>query len=481
MSTRYFAYKQIGDIRDDLILEAEISANRIQRCIRRKRLGRWLFRVTQSNWFVAAVCAVVSLSVVSWIVYMGQRDPVALPPPAESIEEPDTPSETDTETAPLSEEEQIKQRVLYLMAESDTQKDPSELFAHFSGDFSVSDFHNSNDSITSIRRKGAVMIAMTPGVIYYGVEAAGAVYYAAYMGREADMVGHLDLNLDIPEKSTIFTVFGMDTSALYGAEAEGSDIPLTADMLTVSEDKTTCLFSDAYMDELTKALCSAMGFTDDLARDFLDKYQGSGVYSAEENKVTFTIELNDTVLGKIYQSTSYAVDADGRVQMSTHVRYSDPSLGIETPVESSIQYKDIVYLDGVPISGTIYLNSTEDASYYDGSYQGAPYITAVKTVVAQYDIDVSDRDTPKAVAKYESHLRESYQGEFWTILAEMDMKINPNAAAAFIFDYKMDGDTVTTMKAGGLTFRTPSAFRSVPSEVTDAITEYSVKVQRSET
>lgn len=475
MNTRYIAYEQIGHIRDHLILEAEIPQSRIQRCVHRKRLKNSVSRIVQSNWFVAAVCAVVSLSVVAWIVSMGQEGPAVFPPLAESIEEPDVPSETVTEMAPISEEEQIKQRVLDFMAESNAQKDPSELFAHFAGDFSVTDFNDTNDKIMAIRRKGAVMKVTAPHITYYGVEAAGAIYYAAYIDSEADMVGHLPLNGDVPEKSTIFTVFGMDTSVLYGAEAEGESAPLTADMLTVSEDKKTCLFSHAYLDELTKELCSSLGFTDELTRDVLEKYQAGGVYSVEENKVTFTIELSDTVLGEIYQSTSYAVDADGQVQASTHMRYSNPSLGIETPIESQIQYKDIVYRDGTPISGTIQLSSIQDASYYEGSYQGAPYITAVKTVVAQYELDVSDGDTPKATARYESRMEESYQGEAWSIITEIDMKINRSTTRAFSFEHKMGGETITAMKAGKLTFGTPAAFGKVPQKVTDAITDYILK------
>ena len=43
--------------------------------------------MVQSNWFVAAICTIVSLSTVSWIAYMGQRAPTDVPPPYGSMQE----------------------------------------------------------------------------------------------------------------------------------------------------------------------------------------------------------------------------------------------------------------------------------------------------------------------------------------------------------------------------------------------------------
>ncbi len=88
--TNYEAYKQLGGIRDDYITEAELPMAYVKRSMRRRRLKSRLSRVVQSNWFVAAVCTVVSLSTVSWIAYMGQRVPTDVPPPYGSMQGSDT-------------------------------------------------------------------------------------------------------------------------------------------------------------------------------------------------------------------------------------------------------------------------------------------------------------------------------------------------------------------------------------------------------
>lgn len=85
--TNYEAYKQLSGIRDDYITEAELPMAYVKRSMRRRRLKNRLSRVVQSNWFVAAVCTIVSLCTVSWIAYMGQRVPTEVPPPYGSMQE----------------------------------------------------------------------------------------------------------------------------------------------------------------------------------------------------------------------------------------------------------------------------------------------------------------------------------------------------------------------------------------------------------
>ncbi len=84
--TNYEAYKQLSGIRDDYITEAELPMAYVKRSMRRRRLKSRLSRVVQSNWFVAAICTIVSLSTVSWIAYMGQRVPTDVPPPYGSVQ-----------------------------------------------------------------------------------------------------------------------------------------------------------------------------------------------------------------------------------------------------------------------------------------------------------------------------------------------------------------------------------------------------------
>ena len=85
--TNYEAFKQLSGIRDDYNTAAELPMAYEKRSMTRRRLKNRLSRVVRSNWFVAAVCTIVSLSTVSWIAYMGQRVPTEVPPPYGSMQE----------------------------------------------------------------------------------------------------------------------------------------------------------------------------------------------------------------------------------------------------------------------------------------------------------------------------------------------------------------------------------------------------------
>ena len=201
-----------------------------------------------------------------------------------TVENTDPSGEDNT----LSEEDKIKNAVLDLMKTSESQKDPTDLFAHFAGDFQITNFTSSQDGIKSIKRREAVTLVDAGSLCYYGIEAAGNLFYAADYAGEAEVVASFPLSADASAASTIFTVFGIDTSALYTATTvESEPETLTADMLTVSADKSTCEFSKSYIDTIAKELCETMGFTDAVATSFMSKYTGSGIYSVAENKFTF--------------------------------------------------------------------------------------------------------------------------------------------------------------------------------------------------
>ena len=194
-----------------------------------------------------------------------------------------TVSEENTEPSgednTLSEEDKIKNAVLDLMKMSESQKDPTDLFAHFSGDFQITNFTSSQDGIKSIKRKEAVTLVDAGSLSYYGIEAAGYMFYAADYAQEAEVIASLSLSSDDSKASTIFTVFGIDTSALYSSTTDSTEAEeLTAEMLTVSEDKATCQFDKAYIDSLAEVLCETMDFTGSTKTSFMNKYTGSGTY-----------------------------------------------------------------------------------------------------------------------------------------------------------------------------------------------------------
>ena len=155
------------------------------------------------------------------------------------------------------------------------------------------------------------------------------------------------------------------------------------------------------------------------------------------------------------------------------MEYSNPSAGIKTPITFELTYRDVVYRENEPVSATIQLKSTTDASYKDGNYQGAPFITATKTVNATFVLDCSDPDAPKGSATYHTTQKETYQGETWTNMTTLKLSVDlSKSASQFSFTENRDGDTVISLKANKVKFATPSAFPAVPQRVTNAITDY---------
>lgn len=387
----------------------------------------------------------------------------------------DQTTETNGEappSEPLSEDDKIKQDVLALMKKSDGQKDPATLFSFFDGDLDISGVFGTTDGVTSIKRKNALSVVSAGGMKYYGVEAGGFLFYVADHNQGSEVIAAIPLQAGASQCSTVFTVFGIDTGAIYTSESESDTQKLTAEMLTVSGDKTKCTFSKEYMDGLAKDLCKSLGYTAAQTKSFLGKYSGSGVYSVDENKITFDIEFKDSLLGNIRHTTSYSVSGDQKVNAYAFMEYTNPTIGIKTPLTTEIKYKDVVYKDNDPISATIQLKSVSDVSYYDGKYQGAPYISATETVNATFALDCSDSSAPKASATCKKQTKESYQGESWTNTANLTLSIDLSRSSQLSFTEKRDGETVTSLGASTVRFATPGSFSTAPQRVTNAINAY---------
>ena len=377
------------------------------------------------------------------------------------------PSRNDGNT--LSEEDQIKKAVLDLMQTSETQQDPTDLFAHFAGDFQITNFTSSQDGIQSIKRKEAVTLVDAGSLRYYGIEAAGYMFYAADYAQETEVIGSFPLSADASGASTIFTVFGIDTSALYTATAvEDKPETLTADMLTVSDDKAICEFSKSYVDTIAEELCKTMGFTDAMTASFMEKYTGSGIYSVAENKVTFDIQIKDNQIGTIHQIIKYAIDDEKKVYVYSYMEYSNASLGISTPIISEIECKDIVYRENTPISATIKLRNTSESSIRDGGVT----VKFADDIETTFNLDCTDLDSRSATATCKKKRTETAMGEssIYNFTFSMSLDLG-KSSSQFQFAEKQNSETLNSIKANNVTF-TSSPPIVTPQRVTNKITAY---------
>ena len=386
-----------------------------------------------------------------------------------SAETESTPASSESNDSP-SEEDQIKNRVLALMETSDTRTDPSELFAHFSGDFKITQF-SSSSGVQAIRRREAVTLINADAYRYYGIEAAGHLFYAGdYNSREAYLYGVLPLSADAAYASTIFTVFGIDTGALYTGTTVEEDTAetLTADMLTVSDDKTSCEFAKSYVDTLAKEICQAMGFSSVQTSSFLGKYTGSGIYSVAENKITFDIQFKDSQLGTIHQISKYGIDGEGEVYAYSYMEYSNKAAGISTPIITEIEWTDVEYREGEPIRATITLNTSSGSSFRDGSV----LVKIKEQIETSFQLDCSDLETRSAHATRKVSQTETVRGETMTYTKKLSLSIDlGRSSSQFQFTERRDNENVTSLKANRLEFGTSSAIVT-PQRVLDVITDY---------
>lgn len=383
-----------------------------------------------------------------------------------------TATATSEQETPPTEEEQVKKKALDLMQTSQTQKSPTELFAHFAGDFQITGFTASQDGIRSVKRKNAVTLVDAGELCYYGVEAAGYLFYAADYNQSAEISACFPLSADASDSSTVFTAFGIDTSALYtgtdAADEEDGAETLTSDMLTVSDDKTECEFSKVYIDTLAKALCREMGFPDALTTSFLKNYTGSGVYSAAKNQVTFDIRVKDTQLGSVHQTVKFATDQAGKWYTYSYLEYSNASAGIPTPIVVEIECKDVVYRDTVPVSATIKLKRSSARSFRDGSVT----VKLADNIETTFTLDCTDLASRFAVAVCKKKETETAMGESWTRNSTFSVSLDlGKPTAQFQFTEKQDGETSNFVKANRVTFASSPSIVT-PKRVVDRITSY---------
>ncbi len=387
-------------------------------------------------------------------------------------------SSTNVDSTEVTEngENEVISAALSLMKKAEEYEAPESLFEHFTGDFEISGFSGTSAFSSlpqSVKRKKDVVYIPTSDIKFYGVEAAGFLFYAVDARGQAMFHKAVELNDDIPNRSTVFTVFGIDTSEIYGIDAESDSLKLTSDMLTMSDDGKSCTFAKSYINDIARDICTAMNFTEDQTKTFLRKYEGHGTYSLAENKVTLEITVDEDTVGKIKQTTSFSESSDGKISSYTFMEYSNPSLGITEPITSEITYTDVIYKDNKPISGTITLNSKKDESYYEGVYQDKIYIKCIRNDDMTFQLDISDESTPKASASYKKVLNESYQNEKYTISDEFNITINSGKRTpAFTFTQKSNGNADVSLTADKIKFGTPSSFPAVPQRVTDTITNY---------
>lgn len=375
----------------------------------------------------------------------------------------------DEKEIELSEEDTIKQSVIQLIEESEKKDDPGKLFSHFAGDYEIAGIKESKKQVQSMKRKDDVTHVALRDSQYFGVEYMGILFYVSDQYEISKVQNTIPLTSSNIRYSTIFNSFGFDTSALYAEESKAKPFKLTTEMLTVSEDKKSCSFSDVYLDVMAKDICSSLGYSSNQTKTILEKYQGSGTYSVEDNKVTFEIEFQDKTLGNVKSISSYSVDEDQKVNIYSYMEFADPNSKTSIPTTAEVSCNNVVYNENKPVSATFQVKTITDESYYDYIQSPEHFVNTTVTRVTTFNIDCTNPDAPKAIAKSNKKVKEIYQGREWNDSFDYSLNIDPDRIANQLA-FMRDSDII--LRADKVKFSTPATFPSVPGRIENAINNY---------
>ncbi len=373
----------------------------------------------------------------------------------------------DEKELELSEEEIIKQNVIQLIEESENQKDPGYLFSYFDGDYEITNITDSKQYVQSMKRKDDVTHVSLRDSQYFGIESSGYLFYVSDKNENTKVQTPIPLPSSNMRYSTIFNSFGFDTSALYGEETTSKPFKITTEMLTVSADKKSCSFSDVYLDVMAKDICSSLGYSANQTKTILEKYQGSGIYTVEDNKVTFEFEFQDQTLGNVKSISSYSVDKEQKVNIYSFVEVTDPKSTTSIPTIIEVDSKNVVYKDNKPVSATFQVKTTLDESYYDYIQSPEYFVNLAVTRDTTFNIDCTNPDTPKAIVKSTKNIKEIYKGRTWTESFNYSLTIDLSRPATQL-TYMRNSEVV--LKADKVKFSSPETIPSVPKRVKDAVT-----------
>lgn len=328
-----------------------------------------MFKLTRKIFAVAMIAAMLALAACgSAPTPPADTTPTAsdtTPTPPDTITAaPDTTTEAPV-TSPVPTEDplreqkaEIKQKVLAIMAE-DTKKNPLSLFEDFCGDYSIPYLSKHNDFGVSANRiwqkDGVTAIEYANGNIEYTLVIDGYQFKLLSTGGNVEVTSVGQVAAGVNYVPSIFGDLSIDISTLYSGaqESDLKDPELTEEMLTVSDDLAGCTFSEEYMAAVIDMFLTEFGYTDAEKSAVAAQCSGSGVYSAEDNAVTFVLKVKQKVLGDVTLTVCHTDNERDGYSLSTKMEYTVVSEGINIPTSNETILRDIKYEGDEPQSVSV--------------------------------------------------------------------------------------------------------------------------------
>lgn len=409
-----------------------------------------------------------------------------------------TPSNDDTNTTDITKEsesnpvsntnqptlkerkEQIKEQVIQIMQGDDSEnaRDFNTLpFASYMGDYSITSIESSGSSgyrPSAIYRKDGVHITKyaASSRVDYNIDQGGYLISVITENGADPEISNIQ-ELDADYTPSIFFDCGINFDLLMNgdgdSEEDDSDEPeLTPEKITVSDDLTTCTFSNDYMKEMARSLYKEF-YSDSEVEQLLADFTGSGTYNVAENKITLIISSDTEALSAPMITAIYSETADKKVTLSMKMEMTVEEDGISIPASTEITYANLVFNEqNAIVCGDLLTKMEMEADFVEG---GVSY-RIIMEESTQISFDCSNAAAPKISATTRSIQTTKWGNQSYTEESENTLKIDLSKTTdQFTYVMKSGDDVLAELTSDALRFGTPANMPSVPGSVTALVNQ----------
>lgn len=377
----------------------------------------------------------------------------------------DKDDEDEKEKEPVreltEEEKAIMDEVIFLM-EDDTY-DTDELISKFFGDFYVDSFdsgNNQDDNLSKIYKIGDVLAVeskLAPETNYQTIVNSKL----CTVNRTNDGAKlHLSNTEEYPYgyPLSIFTAFGVDMSSVYSTEESDEEEPkVTYDSLTVSKDKKSVTFSDGYLKEVAKFICTAFEPTEKELNKFLDEMSASGVFTLDDQTAKFSFEGVMGDLGSIKMETSFTYKDKKPDSLTSSITLTMESDGVPVTTTQESIIRNMEYDNDELVSLTV-VNRTITSSKYT---QNGVEVDYSSVVIGNYDFMLENSAPANVVISVDAENNVSYAGFQQQSRSNLSFSVRNNLLS---YNVSVDGLQQSYLFANYATFATPENV-TIPEDI----------------
>lgn len=397
----------------------------------------------------------------------------------------------ESETKPVSNtnqptlkerKEQIKKQAIQIMQGDGTEnnRDFNTLpFAPYMGDYSITSIESSNSSgyrPSAIYRKGGVSVTKYTASpqVDYNIDHGGYLISVITENGDYPEISNIQ-ELDDDYTPSIFFDCGINFDLLMNgdgdsdSEEDDSDEPeLTPEKITVSDDLTTCTFSNDYMKEMARSLYKEF-YSDSEVEQLLADFTGSGTYNVAENKITLIISSDTEALSAPMITAIYSETADKKVTLSMKMEMTVEENGISVPASMEMTYANLVFNEqNTIVCGDLLTKMEMEMDYVEN---GVSY-RIIMEESTQVSFDCSNAAAPKISATTVSKQNMKWGSQSYTEESENTLKIDLSKTTdQFTYIMKSGDDVLAELSSDTLRFGTPSNMPSVPGSVTNLVNQ----------